>query len=257
LFATHADGARRIGEPAANRAVKRKDEKDVAMRKLTCTLEGGLPMDVTASRLVIAGWAGRESSEVEHHIRELEALGVRRPSTVPCFYEVAPSLLTTSDSIEVIGEHSSGEVEVVLIQTEAEGLLVGIGSDHTDRKVEGYDVAVSKQMCAKPVGPSLWRYAEVAAHWDALIARSWRIDSNGARVLYQEGTLARLMHPEALLPRAFGATSMLPETVLFCGTQPVLGALTAARGYELELHDPVLGRSLRHRYAVDALAHTE
>ncbi|WP_207004070.1 DUF2848 domain-containing protein [Trinickia mobilis] len=227
------------------------------MNKVTCEIEGGLPMEVTASRLVIAGWAGRESAEVEHHIRELEALGVRRPSTVPCFYEVAPALLTTSDSIEVIGEHSSGEVEVVLIQTEAAGLLVGIGSDHTDRKVEGYDVAVSKQMCAKPIGRTLWRYAEVAAHWDALIARSWRIDSNGARVLYQEGTLARLMHPEPLIRRAFGAASMIPETVLFCGTQPVLGSLMSARAYELELHDPVLGRSLRHRYSVDALAHAE
>jgi len=227
------------------------------MKKVTFEIEGGSSMEVAASRLVIAGWAGRESAEVEHHIRELEALGVRRPSTVPCFYEVAPSLLTTAESIEVIGEHSSGEVEVVLVQTEADGLLVGIGSDHTDRKVEGYDVAVSKQMCAKPIGRTLWRYAEVAAHWDALIARSWRVDPNGTRTLYQEGTLARLMHPEALIRRGFGAASMVADTVLFCGTQPVLGALTFARGYELELHDPVLGRGLRHRYSVDALAHTE
>jgi hypothetical protein len=235
-------------------AVKRKD---VAMKKVACEIEGGTPVEVTVSRLVIAGWAGRDSAEVERHIRELEAIGVRRPSTVPCFYEVTPELLTTSESIEVIGEHSSGEVEVVLIQTEADGLLVGIGSDHTDRKVEGYDVAVSKQMCAKPLGRTLWRYSEVAAHWDALIARSWRIDSTGERIPYQEGTLVRLMHPEPLIWRAFGATSMIPQTVLFCGTQPALGPLTPAGAYELELHDPILRRSLRHRYSVDALAHTE
>jgi hypothetical protein len=227
------------------------------MKKVSCEIEGGLPVEVSASRLVIAGWAGRDHAEVEHHIRELEAIGVRRPSSVPCFYEVAAALLTTADSIEVIGEHSSGEVEVVLIQTQEDGLLVGIGSDHTDRKVEGYDVAVSKQMCAKPLGKTLWRYADVAAHWDALIARSWRIDASGERIRYQEGMLARLMHPEPLIWRAFGSTSMIPETVLFCGTQPVLGALTSAGAYELELHDPVLGRSLRHRYSVDALAHTE
>ncbi|RDJ98046.1 DUF2848 domain-containing protein [Paraburkholderia lacunae] len=227
------------------------------MKKVACEIEGGTPIEVTASRLVIAGWAGRDSVEVEHHIRELEAIGVRRPSTVPCFYEVTPELLTTAESIEVIGAHSSGEVEVVLIQTEADGLLVGLGSDHTDRKVEGYDVAVSKQMCAKPLGRALWRYSEVAAHWDALIARSWRIDSTGERIRYQEGTLARLMHPEPLIWRAFGAMSMIPETVLFCGTQPVLGPLTPAVAYVLELHDPILGRSLWHRYSVDALAHTE
>ncbi|KVQ17582.1 hypothetical protein WJ99_01855 [Burkholderia ubonensis] len=227
------------------------------MKKLSCEIEGGRAIQVNASRLVIAGWAGRDAAEVEYHIRELEAIGVRRPSAVPCFYEVAPALLTTSGSIEVLGEHSSGEVEVVLLQTEADGLLVGIGSDHTDRKVEGYDVAVSKQMCAKPLGMTLWRYADVAAHWDELIARSWRIDHNGERIRYQEGTLARLMHPEPLIWRAFGATSMIRETVLFCGTQPVLGTLTPANAYELELHDPILRRSLRHRYSVDALAHTE
>jgi len=227
------------------------------MKTVTCEIEGGPTVEAPVSRLVIAGWAGRDSAEVEHHIRELEAIGVRRPLAVPCFYEVAPALLTTAERIEVLGEHSSGEVEVVLIQTQADGVLVGIGSDHTDRKVEGYDVAVSKQMCAKPLGATLWRYADVTSHWDALIARSWRVDSSGARIRYQEGTLARLMHPEPLIWRAFGATSMIPETVLFCGTQPVLGALMPASAYELELHDPILGRSLWHRYSVDALAHAE
>src|ERR1700761_9190863 len=178
--------------------------RDAAMKSLTFEIGQDASDEISAKRVVIAGWAGRDAAEVEHHIRELEAIGVRRPSTVPCFYVVAPALLTTSGSIEVIGEHSSGEVEVVLLQTEADGLLVGIGSDHTDRKVEGYDVAVSKQMCAKPLGKTLWRYADVAAHWDALIARSWRIDGNGERIRYQEGTLARLMHPEPLIWRAFG-----------------------------------------------------
>jgi len=226
------------------------------MKSLTFEIEGGVPVEVCAKRVVIAGWAGRDSAEVEHHIRELEAIGVRRPTTVPCFYEVSPTLLTTSDRIEVIGECSSGEVEVVLVQSTTDGLLVGIGSDHTDRKVEGYDVAVSKQMCAKPLGGTLWRYSDVLAHWDVLVARCWRIDATGQRVRYQEGALARLMHPELLIGRAFGATSMMPNTALFCGTQPVLGALTPASAYELELHDPVLGRSLRHRYSVNALAHT-
>ena len=226
------------------------------MKSLTFEIGHEASVEVSAKRVVIAGWAGRDSAEVEHHIRELESIGVRRPTTVPCFYEVSPALLTTSDSIEVIGEHSSGEVEVVLIHSGDEGLLVGIGSDHTDRKVESYDVAVSKQMCAKPLGRTLWRYSDVQAHWDVLVARSWRIDAAGQRTRYQEGALARLMPPELLMERAFGATSMTPGTALFCGTQPVLGPLMPASAYELELHDPVLGRSLRHRYSVNALAHS-
>ncbi|MGX6999216.1 DUF2848 domain-containing protein [Caballeronia sp. KNU42] len=227
------------------------------MKTLECTIDGGASIEVAVSRLVIAGWAGRDARDVEHHIRELEALGVKRPASVPTFYLVAPALLTTGDAIDVVGTHSSGEVEVVLIQSANEGLLVGIGSDHTDRRVESYDVAVSKQMCAKPVSAALWRYADVAPHWDSLIARSWRIDGDAAPVLYQEGTLARLLRPEELIERGFDAAAMPPGSAMFCGTQAVLGELSSGAGYELELHDPVLGRSLWHRYRVDALAHVE
>ncbi|PXW24998.1 DUF2848 domain-containing protein [Paraburkholderia caballeronis] len=213
------------------------------------------PCELAVERLVIAGWAGRDRDDVEHHIRELEAIGVRRPASVPCFYPLAAALLTTGARIETVGAQSSGEVEVVLVQTASDGLVVGIGSDHTDRHVEAYDVTVSKQVCAKPLGRTLWRYDDVAGHWDALVARSWRIDADGTRALYQEGTLARLLPPAELIARGFGGAVMPAGTALFCGTQPVLGALTPAAAYELELHDPVLARSLRHRYAVDALAH--
>jgi hypothetical protein len=227
------------------------------MKTLECRIDGGAGIEVVVSHLVIAGWAGRDARDVEHHIRELEALGVKRPASVPTFYRITPDLLTTSERIDVVGAHSSGEVEVVLIQTASDGLLVGIGSDHTDRRVESYDVTVSKQMCAKPVSATLWRHADIAPHWDSLIARSWRIDGDPDRMLYQEGTLARLLHPEELIERGFGAGGMPPGSAMFCGTQAVLGNLSASAGYELELHDPVLGRSLRHRYMVEALAHVE
>ena len=36
-------------------------------------------------------------------------------------------------------------------------LYVGVGSDHTDRKVETYNITASKQMCDKPIAPELWR----------------------------------------------------------------------------------------------------
>jgi hypothetical protein len=64
-------------------------------------------------QLVIAGWTGRDVAALERHIRELETIGVKRPKTTPIFYRVAASLLTTNNAIEVLGEHSSGEVECV------------------------------------------------------------------------------------------------------------------------------------------------
>src|SRR5262249_8055388 len=146
--------------------------------------------------LVIAGWTGRNQAALEAHIRELEALGVRRPKSTPIFYRVAASLLTTEDAIEVVGGHSSGEVEYVLYAFD-DGLWVGVGSDHTDRKAETVGVTLSKQMCAKPVGRRLWRYDEVASHWDRLMLRSF-VRQNGERRLYQEGAVAAMRAPDEL-----------------------------------------------------------
>src|SRR5262249_327333 len=81
--------------------------------------------------LVIAGWTGRDVAALERHIRELEAIGVKRPKTTPVFYRVAASLLTSGEAIEVLGDQSSGEAECVVYSVDG-GLFVGVGSDHTD-----------------------------------------------------------------------------------------------------------------------------
>ncbi|WP_206118843.1 DUF2848 family protein [Chromobacterium fluminis] len=163
------------------------------MSTLTFQIEGLVPLSFEPRRLIIAGWTGRDRQAVEHHIHELAALGVSPPASTPCFYPLSPQLLTTAARIEVPRAHSSGEVEYVLL-ADADGLYVGVGSDHTDRQVEAYDVTVSKQMCAKPLSVGLWRFDEVAAHWDQLQMRCWR-SRNGERELYQEGSAAGLLPP--------------------------------------------------------------
>ena len=104
----------------------------------------------------MAGWTGRDVAALEKHIRELEEIGVKRPKSTPIFYRNAASLLTTADTIEVLGEHSSGEIEYV-IHAIGGDLFVGVGSDHTDRKAETINVSLSKQMCAKPVSRKIWK----------------------------------------------------------------------------------------------------
>src|SRR5439155_12379155 len=96
--------------------------------------------------LIIAGWTGRDRAAVELHVAELAALGVKPPRSVPCFYRIGANLATNASAIDVAGGDSSGEVELVLVSLD-EGLYVGVGSDHTDRRVEAYGVTVSKQMC--------------------------------------------------------------------------------------------------------------
>ncbi len=113
-------------------------------------------LTVDINKLVIAGWAGRDPDAIAHHISELEALGVPRPSAVPLFYRVAANQLTQSHSVEVIGAASSGEAEVFIFTHQGE-VFVSLASDHTDRELESHSVALSKQLCVKPVATQAWR----------------------------------------------------------------------------------------------------
>jgi len=209
-------------------------------------------LDVAAvESLVIAGWTGRNVAALEAHIKELEAIGVKRPKTVPIFYRVASSLTTTATFIEVMADKSSGEVEFVLFALE-DGLWLGVGSDHTDRKAETVGVTLSKQLCAKPVGPTLWRYDEVKPHWDKLVLRSF-VPDGGKRRLYQEGPVTNMRSPEELIKLYTGGDKLTPGTAMFCGTFAVHGDISYSGTFDMELEDPVLGRKLTHGYKIVSL----
>src|SRR6185437_3421028 len=171
---------------------------------LTFTCEGKPPktIEATFNSLIVAGWTGRDTAALEHHIGELAALGVPRPSTVPVFYRTSVNGLTQTDRLEVLGPDTSGEVEPVLFGLD-DGLWLGLGSDHTDRKAETMGIALSKQLCGKVVGTALWPLSDVAAHWDRLVIRSYAT-IDGKRSLYQEGALASMRTPQDLLSRYNG-----------------------------------------------------
>jgi Protein of unknown function (DUF2848) len=201
--------------------------------------------------LVIAGWTGRNIEALEKHILELEALGVKRPKSTPIFYRVSADLLTTKPSIAVLGTGSTGEVEFVLFSL-ADGLWVGLGSDHTDRKAETIGVSLSKQMCAKPIAATAWRYEDVRPHWDQLMLRS-DVRRGGERQLYQEGFVASMRTPDELI-KLYTRDAALPVgTAMFCGTLAVHGNIAFADRFEMELNDPVLGRTISHAYTISTL----
>jgi hypothetical protein len=209
-------------------------------------------LDVGAIKnLVIAGWTGRNVDALEAHIKELEAIGVKRPKSVPIFYRVSCSLLSTAMFIEVMADKSSGEVEFVLFALDDE-LWLGVGSDHTDRKAETVGVTLSKQLCAKPVGTTLWRYDEVKPHWDKLKLRSY-VPDGGKRRLYQEGPVTTMRSPEELIKLYTGGDKLAPGTAMFCGTFAVHGDISYSGTFDMELEDPVLGRKLTHSYKIVSL----
>lgn len=216
----------------------------------------GSAFSVVPTRLVVAGWTGRDAAAIEHHIEELGRLGVPRPSAVPLYYRLARSLLTQDGEVEMLGGASSGEVEPVLVRHGGLWWLT-VGSDHTDRAAEAYSVAVSKQMCAKPIAAVAWPWDEVASRADELVLRS-EIFENGGWVVYQEGALAAIRPLQSLVDGLPADVPVVDGLVMFCGT---LGAKANAAGagvrpagrMRLSLVDGARSRRIEHDYRVVVL----
>jgi hypothetical protein len=215
-----------------------------------------LELSVTPTELVIAGWTGRDEKAIMHHIEELQAIGVPRPSTVPLYYRASAQQLTQDQTLEMLGEQSSGEAEPVLFKAQGEWWL-SVGSDHTDRQVETYSVAVSKQMCAKPVARTAWRWRDVLAHQDQIELGS-EIFENGQWVAYQKGTLAKIRPLESLRDGHWMANHVADGCFMFCGTFAAIAndqgmTIRPAQRTRVWLRDPVLNLQQSHEYAVRVL----
>ncbi|WP_349367369.1 DUF2848 domain-containing protein [Salinarimonas sp.] len=218
------------------------------------TPENGL-VEITVTRAVVAGWTARDRAAVDHHIAELAEIGVPPPSTAPLYYRVAAALLTQEEAIEVVGEATSGEVEPVVI-ADAEGRpWLTVGSDHTDRALEATSVALSKQVCAKPIGRTAWPLDAVADRLDGLTLTSFVQEGDGRDwTPYQAGSLAAIRPLAELIAGCPLAENgrLPPGTAMLCGTLPVLsGGVRPAHAMRLEIADGE--RRLTHGYATRAL----
>jgi hypothetical protein len=207
------------------------------------------PVRVLIEEVLLAGYTGRDRSTVMEHLHELKRLGVAPPDHVPSVFTVSPELLTTDARLTVSGAETSGEVEFYLLPS-PEGLLVGLGSDHTDRKHEAVDVTVAKAMCPKAVSRELWRYADIREHWDEIEIRAWVTDARG-RQPYQDGRLDAFLAVDDLLAEIRRAGhANLDGRIVFGGTLPTLGGFVYAQRFDAELRDPILNRVISRGYEV-------
>jgi hypothetical protein len=212
------------------------------------------PLRFAYERMVNAGYTGRNQEEVRKHIEELAKKGIPGPPTTPTLYPVIRRALVKASMIEVYSRETCGEAEFVLLIENESRVYVGVGSDHTDRKLEEWDIPRAKQICPNVIGETVWDLEDVADHWDDLTLRCRQV-ADGKEVLYQEGTLSRLMAPRELM--AFVRSKIgapLDGTILFSGT---LAALTGGFVYgdklSAELTDPKLNRRLAIEYGVHSL----
>jgi hypothetical protein len=215
---------------------------------------GRSPLEFGVRRIVAAGFTGRDRAAALAHVRELESHGVTVPARLPTLYPIPRGMLRTDAEIDVLGETSSGEVEAVLLFGGGR-VYVGVGSDHTDREVEKISIDVSKVVCPKLIGSSVWSLDEVESRWDGLMLRSW-VDTGGGRELYQEGSLRELMAPADLIRNVRDRLGepAFDGLVLFMGTLPTLrGRMVFGSGFAGELIDPERARSLELEYAIHSL----
>ncbi|WP_099826024.1 DUF2848 domain-containing protein [Oceaniglobus indicus] len=205
------------------------------------------PVDIEITDLIVAGWTGRDTAAVQHHIDELAAIGVAPPSQVPLFYRTSRGLLTTATEIDVLGPDTSGEAEPVLIRHRGT-LWLGLGSDHTDRQLETHSVAASKQACPKPCARRLWSYDSVRDRLDDIAIRAW-IEEDGQWVLYQQGTLAMIRPLADLLAQA----PLDDGGAMLCGTFSAIGSVRAAARFKAEMKDPERDAAISFSYEARAL----
>ncbi|WP_417829623.1 DUF2848 domain-containing protein [Thalassospira sp.] len=218
------------------------------------TLSGQeIAFDIT--HCTVAGWTGRDAAAIQHHIDELAAIGVKPPSSVPLYYRTASGMVTQQDRIEVVGKGTSGEIEPFLIAQDGV-LYLGLASDHTDRELEAHSVALSKQICEKPVAKEIWLFDEVQDHIEQIEMRSWIQEKDGDDwVIYQEGTIASIRPLTDLIEGSglINAANAGQAAVMLCGTLGAKGGVRPAKRFKMALHDPVLGRTIEHAYKINEL----
>ena len=205
--------------------------------------------------------------DVEAKRRELDEMIAREgrltgaTRTNPSICHIGRYLLTQSSEFEVQGPMTGGEAEVVAIQ-EGGDLFISVGSDHVDRELDSLFPDKPKQLCPHPIASTAWPYGEVRDHWDSMRLYS-HVVAGGHTVPIQDGALSEQVDLEFLLAMDTVKTLARPM-VLFCGSAAFVESATAeavrqhglpeetAEGvgeeFLVRLHDPVLDRTIEHRY---------
>lgn len=216
--------------------------------------EGIKPIRYNFRTMINAGYVGRDQAEVRRHIAELEAKGIPAPKSTPVLFPKVPRTLVLDEVIEVYGEETSGELEYVLLIRDKNEIYVGVGSDHTDRKLEETDIPRSKQTCPNILSKTVWPLSEVQDHWDELWM-SCDVIQDGHHTRYQETYLEAIMTPQELIAFIESQVNIpMNDVVIFSGTVGLLfGKFIYADRFEAELVDNVLNRKLTLAYDIQPL----
>jgi hypothetical protein len=210
-------------------------------------------IDLDVKKIFNAGWAGRDQAAVQHHIDELCAIGVPAPKHVPTLFALGNHMLTSSETIQVHGQETSGEIEYVLFWHKGE-IFVTVGSDHTDRRLEKHSIPKSKNLCLNVMAAKAWPYDEVKDHFDQLVLECIVSREGMPDSAYQIGTAGELIGPDYWITdmeKRFG--TLEDGLVFFSGTIGTIEGLVTGDGYSYQMVDRELDRSIEHSYSCEVL----
>lgn len=209
------------------------------------------PIDFTITKVVNAGFTGRDQESVNKHIDELKKEGVSAPEHTPTIYPVSPSMMTQEEGIYVLDGRTSGEAEFVLM-INGDNVYVATGSDHTDRDLETDSIPKSKLIYPNIISKEIWFFEDIRDVWDQLLLRSWVIVEK-ERKPYQEARLSALLEPDALLGfiRPNVKDKSMDGFLIYSGTVPLLsGQIVFGEGFEVELLNPLNQTKLTCTYKI-------
>lgn len=219
--------------------------------------DGRHPLSVDLARCYNLGFTMRDAEKMQRHLEECYALGV--PELVcdrpPLVMPVSPWTVLTDSKVAVQRPKTSGEVEIVTLADADGTVYVGVGSDHTDRPLEGIDIPWAKQVAPNLVAPTLWRWEDVKDHWDE-VRMSCTVVDQGETVEYQDASVAEFWTPAEMLQGVRESVVPVPGAIiLFSGTVVTLDEkLRFAEKWTLRMTDPVLDRELEYTYDIEVLA---
>lgn len=218
--------------------------------KLSFLTDADEPVDPVIDRVILAGFAGRSSVEVEAHIEEMGRQGVSQPLAIPMFWPVLPHLVTQSSSICVYGPDTIPEVEYVLFTWNGCS-YVTVGNDQCDIEVERkLSGEKSKNLCPKVVATRAWRIDDLVPHWDEL---QLKLSCNN--VVMQDDRVSTLLRPEILEEKVAALDGEKKNSrMIFSDTIATLGSYPEMP-YQItmQLSDPRRMLEIRHQFTVTAL----
>lgn len=212
--------------------------------------QGTEAREIKLENLIVVGFAGKDIEKTMEHIHELEAEGIKCPKTVPVVYQCSKELLTTQDSIEVIADKTSGEVEYLILVDNGR-YYIGIGSDHTDRSLEAISIHKSKQVCLKPYATDFWLYEDIKDHFDQIKLISGQILDN-KEIAYQEGVTADLLPLDTIIQKIQEELSV-NNSLIYTGTVPLKNGFKFGSRFFCKLLDEKLNREISLAYDVKVI----